>query len=689
MKTTDVSSYDDEELLRGQTLADCLKTRTLTIEEKIDVILQVCEGLSVASGAGVCHRDVKPGNLFLKADGAVKILDFGIARLASSSMTASGYIVGTPDYMSPEQARGGAIDERSDIFSVGAVLYPAFGAPQAIRRARPTGRSAQSGVGGSSSDQSGGGAARTLANRFQGACKSTAFAIKSSRNSRASSLSGVISPKVETRVLATDAAQGIDSLGSLAAGNAQDAAEALGIRSASDVDEWVSHIAAGYPELLREGTDALRFNPWHRQDVNEIFARINNITSTWVPRVEMLRAAAGDVETATNHLNTGNGRGALAHLEAVQRQVPSAGIQPLLDRARQLLAEQQARDDRVTSLLGEARDAGADRRYDAAVTLVREALGLDAENSEARELLSQVERHAKAAVAEKARQCERSLERARRALQLEQFEEAERQLQIARESGAVHPNISVVGAALAEARSARDKANAVIQEIATELAGARGEFQEGLRTNALARLEALATRHPSSTAAQAELVRLRAEDERLSALERAVRPDQLAADAADALTKNDDVTAARLAKEALARVPVHELALRTAAVAKARRREREERAERQERSKRSVENAQTLLARGRLNRAIKEARHASELDPSGRIAPAVIAEALRRQAEAAAAELKEKEQAQRAAEVRKLLTAANKALRSQDFVTARRLASKGLHSIPKAPRQKR
>jgi len=494
--------------------------------------------------------------------------------------------------------------------------------------------------------------------------------------------------EAETRAMAADAAQGIDSLGSLAA-EERNAAEALGIRPESDVNEWVAHIAAGYPELLREGTDALRFDPWHRQDVNEIFTRINNITSTWVPRVEMLRAAAGDVETATNHLNAGNARGALAHLEAVLRQVPSAAIQPLLERARQLLGEQQARDDRVTSLLREAGDASADRRYDAAVTLVREALGLDPRNSEARELLLQVERDASAADAEKVRQCERCLERARRAMQLEHFEEAERQLQMAKESGAAHPNISVVGAALAEARSARDKADAVIQEIATELTSARGEFQEGLRTNALTRLEALAARHPSSTAAHAELVRLRAEDQRLSALELAVKEaDQLAADAADALTKSDDVTAARLANEALERVPSHELALRTAAVAKARRREREDRAQRQERSKRSVENAQTQLARGRYDRALKEARRASELDPSGRIAPAVIAEALRRQGEAAAAELKEKEQAQRAAEVRKLLTAASKALRSKDFVTARRLAEQGVGLDPESTEAK-
>jgi serine/threonine-protein kinase len=111
------------ERLRGQTLGDRLKSGALALDHKLDVILQVCEGLAVASAAGVYHRDIKPGNLFLEDDGGVKILDFGIARLASSSMTASGFIVGTPDYMSPEQAMGAHVDARSDIFSVGAVLY--------------------------------------------------------------------------------------------------------------------------------------------------------------------------------------------------------------------------------------------------------------------------------------------------------------------------------------------------------------------------------------------------------------------------------------------------------------------------------------------------------------------------------------------------------------------------------------
>ena len=112
------------ELLRGRTLTDFLKDpESHTLEQKLDLMVQTCEGLSVAHANGVVHRDVKPTNLFVQPDGALKILDFGIARLASSSMTASGLIMGTPDYMSPEQAQGKDVDARSDVFSAGGVFY--------------------------------------------------------------------------------------------------------------------------------------------------------------------------------------------------------------------------------------------------------------------------------------------------------------------------------------------------------------------------------------------------------------------------------------------------------------------------------------------------------------------------------------------------------------------------------------
>ena len=112
------------ELLEGETLNKYLeRPDAADVESKIDLMLQICRGLHAAHSRGIFHRDVKPGNLLVRPNGELKIVDFGIARLASSSMTASGLLVGTPDYMSPEQARGHEIDQRSDIFSAGAVFY--------------------------------------------------------------------------------------------------------------------------------------------------------------------------------------------------------------------------------------------------------------------------------------------------------------------------------------------------------------------------------------------------------------------------------------------------------------------------------------------------------------------------------------------------------------------------------------
>jgi serine/threonine-protein kinase len=116
--------YIAMELLSGCTLTDFLKQGDAPdLESRIDLMIQVCQGLMVAHDAGIYHRDIKPANLFVCEDRRLKILDFGVARLANSNMTLTGYILGTPDFMSPEQARGGDVDERSDIFSAAAVFY--------------------------------------------------------------------------------------------------------------------------------------------------------------------------------------------------------------------------------------------------------------------------------------------------------------------------------------------------------------------------------------------------------------------------------------------------------------------------------------------------------------------------------------------------------------------------------------
>jgi len=95
----------------------------LPLERCLDIGLQVSEALEYAHRRGVIHRDIKPANILLTNDGRAKIADFGIAKLAGVQLTQTGQMMGTPAFMSPEQFSGGAVDARSDLFSLGAMLY--------------------------------------------------------------------------------------------------------------------------------------------------------------------------------------------------------------------------------------------------------------------------------------------------------------------------------------------------------------------------------------------------------------------------------------------------------------------------------------------------------------------------------------------------------------------------------------
>jgi eukaryotic-like serine/threonine-protein kinase len=127
------------ELVEGPTLADRIKEGTIPLEEALRIARQIADALEAAHEKGIVHRDLKPGNIKIKPDGTVKVLDFGLAKLRpidvapgtkpedsptiSMAATSAGMILGTAAYMSPEQARGKAVDKRADIWAFGVVLY--------------------------------------------------------------------------------------------------------------------------------------------------------------------------------------------------------------------------------------------------------------------------------------------------------------------------------------------------------------------------------------------------------------------------------------------------------------------------------------------------------------------------------------------------------------------------------------
>ncbi|MFQ5845230.1 MAG: serine/threonine-protein kinase, partial [Planctomycetota bacterium] len=133
------SSYLALELIEGRTLHDILTGGPLALEELLRIAVRVSEGLAEAHAKGVIHRDLKPQNVMVTPEGRVKILDFGLAKplkpperddrvmtdaaSASVELTFEGMVIGTVAYMSPEQAQGGPVDSRSDIFSFGILLY--------------------------------------------------------------------------------------------------------------------------------------------------------------------------------------------------------------------------------------------------------------------------------------------------------------------------------------------------------------------------------------------------------------------------------------------------------------------------------------------------------------------------------------------------------------------------------------
>src|SRR3989304_7399950 len=137
IEESDNSTFIAMEYVEGQTLHD--KGLNLPLKQSIEIGIQMADGLAAAHEKGSVHRDIKSENIMLQRDGRVRIMDFGLARIKSASrLTKVGSTVGTTGYMSPEQVQGMESDHRSDIFSLGVILYELFAGQSPFKGAHET-----------------------------------------------------------------------------------------------------------------------------------------------------------------------------------------------------------------------------------------------------------------------------------------------------------------------------------------------------------------------------------------------------------------------------------------------------------------------------------------------------------------------------------------------------------------------
>ena len=134
---SDGQVYIAMEEVKGQSLKEFMANSLDDYNQALDIMVQVCSGMEAAHELGIIHRDIKPDNIMVTRSGLVKVLDFGLAKFKDDGeITKAGTTMGTVNYMSPEQAQGLELDQRSDIFSVGIVLFEMLTGKSALQKTR-------------------------------------------------------------------------------------------------------------------------------------------------------------------------------------------------------------------------------------------------------------------------------------------------------------------------------------------------------------------------------------------------------------------------------------------------------------------------------------------------------------------------------------------------------------------------
>lgn len=668
------------ELLESCTLGEYLKRPDgVRLEEKLALMLQLCDGMQLAHSRGIFHRDIKPGNLMVSADGDLKIVDFGIARLASSNMTMTGLIVGTPDYMSPEQAMGREVDERSDLFSAGAVLYfmltgrkpfassdmhtvldrVQFDDPLPIRDAEaPPALVAvvQRAL------------AKSLAARYQTATFMAAD-LRRAQRELATDTSRICG-ELRTLVAAIDTAST----------ERQWLCEALGAEpAAADGASYRASLTERLP-TARAWLDDADAEPLDWISANERRKEVVALHHALDEELATLSRAAADMRNGDLTMQTGDVADALQCFEAALQAVPSSvRAREGIERARGLLADNRAAEDRAHTLVIEAQEAASRADWSTVLVLTAQALAANAGNAAAADLRDQATSAKQAAARARRRQCEKAVQRAE-SLALEGlFTEAERALDEARSfdlDGAIVP---AVEANIRAVRLDAERASAAERRRAEALAAARLRFDKGERVQALGDLEAFLAREPQSPNVSAALANLRSEAARLAEEDRRREAAaEQAREAEAALERGELEHAVALARQALGGNPKDPLARQVEGVATARLHERALARERQAAAARAMQDARALLARRKFRAAREAARIAVALCPDDAAATALVEVIMAEEAQAQELVQREEDARRRAKAAAPVVAMARAAEAERDFSRAGWLAENAL-----------
>lgn len=657
------------EQLKGMTLGQHLKQlEAPDLEQSVDLMMQLCEGLAAAHARGVVHRDLKPGNIFVLPDGSAKILDFGVARLVDSSMTASGLIVGTPDYMSPEQARGREIDHRSDIFSMGAVFY------QMLSGRRPFAAADLPAVLHKVEHENPGLLEQEAPAELDQIVRKALAKDPARRYQHVAELLGDL---VRFRRRYEAESRGV----ALTASDHYQAAEALvneRLKAAAQLDAELppsSHVRFAevlrerYPGFAEHGARTLQIFPFKRARVHEILNELQEHHRALASEMERVRRAAAGLERADASLALGDNRGAVRILESVLADVPeSARARRALERAQRIIVEQREREAQLAAHLTRARDFERAGDWIAVVAACDAAIALEPSHTEAVTLRMRASKTLEREADRRLQVVEKLLSRAALAIQNARFDAAARCLDEARLADPTSERVIELVADLARARRAAE---------ALERGLARTEADEQ-------RWDApLRGRESNEAAGVNEIDRVSAA--RLTVASAGKQPSRALAHVRDArasLGRGDLRSAMKITLAALRATPAESSLLKLQQEILVRLRELADTAGTDAEAAWWLSCAREQLARGRYRRARRLARLVLGFEPANAAAADLLAEAAHKAEDALALTARGRTERRRAADVASAFVSVRAAFHVGDLRRARQGVARALALDP-------